>query len=166
LQGLAGEVPENGVILEIGAAWGYSISKMAEASKDSVLLFTIDPWTLARDGRNWDKSNKIIQTEQEKKFHITIEPYKDRITAYKSFSWNVDFSLPIDLLFIDGDHSFNVCLQDYLMFSRLIKPGGLLVMHDYREKWEGVTRVIDEVVIPSGLWDYRTEMRFFIGVKN
>ena len=49
LQKFAADVPENGLILEIGACWGYSASKMAEASKDSVRIITMDPWTLSKN---------------------------------------------------------------------------------------------------------------------
>jgi predicted O-methyltransferase YrrM len=37
---------------------------------------------------------------------------------------------PIDVLFIDGDHSVEGCLRDYEMYSPLVKPGGMIAFHD------------------------------------
>jgi predicted O-methyltransferase YrrM len=36
----------------------------------------------------------------------------------------------LDLLFIDGDHTFNGVKQDWQMYSPLVRPGGLIVFHD------------------------------------
>jgi predicted O-methyltransferase YrrM len=37
---------------------------------------------------------------------------------------------PIDLLFIDGDHSFSGAAEDFRTFRRLVRPGGLIAFHD------------------------------------
>jgi len=37
---------------------------------------------------------------------------------------------PIDLLFIDGDHTYEGCLQDYKTYSPLVRPGGIVALHD------------------------------------
>jgi len=36
----------------------------------------------------------------------------------------------IDLLFIDGDHQYASVLTDWLLYSPLVKPGGLVAFHD------------------------------------
>jgi predicted O-methyltransferase YrrM len=36
----------------------------------------------------------------------------------------------IDVLFIDGDHSYEGAKKDYELFSPLVKSGGLIVFHD------------------------------------
>lgn len=36
----------------------------------------------------------------------------------------------IDLLFIDGDHQHDAVLADWLLYSPLVKPGGLVAFHD------------------------------------
>jgi hypothetical protein len=36
----------------------------------------------------------------------------------------------IDLLFIDGDHTFEGVKQDYEMYSPLVRPGGMVAFHD------------------------------------
>jgi predicted O-methyltransferase YrrM len=36
----------------------------------------------------------------------------------------------LDLLFIDGDHSYEGVREDYELFSPLVRPGGLIAFHD------------------------------------
>ena len=37
---------------------------------------------------------------------------------------------PVDLLFIDGDHSLTGVTSDYEMYRRFVRPGGFIVFHD------------------------------------
>jgi predicted O-methyltransferase YrrM len=37
---------------------------------------------------------------------------------------------PLDLLFIDGDHSFEGTKKDYEIYSPLVRKGGLVIFHD------------------------------------
>ncbi|MBA7492407.1 hypothetical protein ES702_02957 [subsurface metagenome] len=36
----------------------------------------------------------------------------------------------VDLLFIDGDHSYQVVKSDYDNYGSLVRPGGLIIFHD------------------------------------
>ncbi|MBI4596917.1 MAG: class I SAM-dependent methyltransferase [Candidatus Omnitrophica bacterium] len=36
----------------------------------------------------------------------------------------------VDLLFIDGDHQYHSVLTDWLLYSPLVRPGGLVAFHD------------------------------------
>ena len=43
------------------------------------------------------------------------------------------FSNKIDLLFIDGDHSYNGVISDFNMYSDLVAIGGYIVFDDYND---------------------------------
>ena len=43
------------------------------------------------------------------------------------------YSNKIDLLFIDGDHSFNGVIADFNMYGDLISVGGYVVFDDYND---------------------------------
>jgi predicted O-methyltransferase YrrM len=44
----------------------------------------------------------------------------------------------LDLLFIDGDHTYEGVSQDYMMYSPLVRPGGMIVFHDIvKSIWPG-----------------------------
>jgi len=158
LRRLASDVPENGLILEIGCAWGHSCKNMLEASNETVNLVAIDPWTLL-GRKDW--------VGHEKLFLENIEPFKNRVEVVKAFSQEVDVEKllngrGIDLLFIDGDHHRNAVRDDYLKYHKFVKPGGVLVFHDY-DLLAGVTKAVNWYVVPSELWEFRVEERLWIG---
>lgn len=37
---------------------------------------------------------------------------------------------PLDVLFIDGDHSYKGMLQDFTDYSPFVRPGGVIAVHD------------------------------------
>lgn len=58
---------------------------------------------------------------------------------------------PLDLLFVDGDHSYDGCSADIQRWSPLVASGGHLVLHDaidtggYGNVYPGVARACDEL---------------------
>ena len=46
---------------------------------------------------------------------------------------------PIDFLFIDGDHRYAGVKKDYKLYSDLVRPGGLIALHDIRPNPEANT---------------------------
>jgi cephalosporin hydroxylase len=46
----------------------------------------------------------------------------------------------VDLLMIDGDHSYHGCLHDFELYAPLVKPGGIIAFHDIvkYKKWKHV----------------------------
>ena len=56
-----------------------------------------------------------------------------------------DWDKQIDVLFIDADHSYEGCLDDWNNFSPFVKKGGWVVFHDCDETSPGVVRVFDEI---------------------
>lgn len=52
----------------------------------------------------------------------------------------------VDLVFIDGDHSYEACLADIAAWAPLVKRGGVLAFHDFGSRAQGVTRAIFEQI--------------------
>lgn len=65
---------------------------------------------------------------------------------------------PFDFAFIDGDHSYEGVKSDWLMYSPLIRRGGLVAFHDtwpnHDRHEPGVVRWVDELRhhLPSMEW--------------
>lgn len=53
---------------------------------------------------------------------------------------------PIDVLHIDGDHSYVGAAMDYSMYGPLVRPGGLILLHD-------VLNAHNTLVDLAQLWD-------------
>jgi predicted O-methyltransferase YrrM len=58
---------------------------------------------------------------------------------------------PLELLFVDGDHSYEGARADYARWGAFVRPGGHLLFHDavdtggYGNVYPGVSRVVAEV---------------------
>ena len=61
---------------------------------------------------------------------------------------------PIDFLFIDGDHTYEGVRKDWENYGALVRPGGLMAMHDVGKNYDDteVKRFWDEV---KGRFQYR-----------
>jgi len=74
---------------------------------------------------------------------VDLAQLSQRVQFYKLDSKRMGMQVgkllnaPIDLLFIDGDHSIFGCLADFLPFYPHIANGGYIVMHDIHPKYSG-----------------------------
>jgi len=106
-------------ILEIGTAHGGSTllwAKMAEYSGGHV--YTVDQPS--------ETGTMIDETH-----------YRDMVTQYRGDSHDQELvkrikaeAGSVDLLFIDGDHSYEGVKQDFENFSGLVREGGFIIFHD------------------------------------
>lgn len=71
---------------------------------------------------------------------------------------------PIDLCFIDGDHSYEGVRADYLMYGGMVRPGGLVCLHDIATpETTGGPFPIGVRRFWNGLRDGRRRMEFVCG---
>jgi predicted O-methyltransferase YrrM len=54
--------------------------------------------------------------------------------------------LPCDAVFIDGDHSEQAVMHDSLLADALVRPGGIIIWHDYNNPTVEVTRALDTLI--------------------
>lgn len=63
--------------------------------------------------------------------------------------------IPLDVLFIDGDHTYEFVLNDLLTWGPKVKDGGLILCHDSNtQTYAGVRRAIDEFCAKYNLKHY------------
>ena len=106
------------VILEIGTFKGYSAICLAQALKDNKkgILITIDPV----------QQGIVHQAMKQSGLRRRI-----RYLVGTSFGIIPFLNLPkLDIVFIDGNHSYKHCLEDFNLVKNLVVPGGLIVFHD------------------------------------
>ena len=136
-------------ILEIGSYIGASACCFGAASQeldvvDSGKIFCVDTW------------NNDAMTEGHRntwaEFLRNVGPYLDKIVPVQGWSVDVVDKVMIhtdklDLLFIDGDHSYEGVKADWDAYRKLLHDGSIVVFHDIG--WaEGVKRVVEEDVEP------------------
>jgi predicted O-methyltransferase YrrM len=153
LYGLARSIkPE--VCVEIGSARGKSACFIGMALRENGLgkLYAIDPHTQT----NWNDANSV-DTIQAITRNVNDLGLKDYVEIVRTTSDEAArrWHLPIDLLFIDGDHSYEGVRRDWEAFSRFLTEFGVAVFHDtlwdlnpdpaYYRPDMGVPRLVDEL---------------------
>lgn len=129
-------VPSDGVIVEIGAEFGMSASIFAQAAQPSVDIYSVDlfPGDLGIQHR---------QNLCEAGFGTRLPAgYVTRTTPLQGDSYEVGLQwraiavnkgrngYMIDLLFIDGDHSYAGVMRDMSAWIQWVKVGGTIIFHD------------------------------------
>lgn len=73
---------------------------------------------------------------------------------------------PVDLLFIDGDHTYEGVKQDWEMYHHLVRPGGMVVFHDIAMNYDDtqVKRFWDELKPTVRHREYAYHPRGFYGI--
>jgi predicted O-methyltransferase YrrM len=129
----------NPVIVEIGSWLGRSSVVLAASIKDCIdpVLYCVDPWDASG---NWiyDASLKNLGIPKSDLFstfwsHIEKAGLQGVVQPCPGTSehWaNLLRHTPIDMLFIDGDHSEEAVTKDLSLWIPMLKPGGILAMHD------------------------------------
>ena len=142
------------VCVEIGAARGKSTCYIGMALKENGYgkLYSIDPHTLT-DWNDID-SAETYDLFKENARRLRLAPF---IEVLRDYSENVGrmWILPIDILFIDGDHSYEGVKRDWDLFSPFVTSFGLVVFHDtlwdirpdprYARANMGVPRFVEEL---------------------
>ena len=135
--------PPGAVMVEIGSYLGASSCFLAAAALEiqGARLHCVDTW------ENEGMSEGSRDTWQH--FQCNTREYRHVIEPHRGRSLNVarTFTERIDLIFIDGDHSYEGCHQDVRSWLPLLKAEGCILLHDFG--WaEGVQRVVNEDLRP------------------
>ena len=113
-------------IVEIGVAEGASACALREAMPADGVLTLIDPFHLSR---------MRVVNALKRAAHSAVGRFGNSRTVWiQEFSHQAvrNWTEPIDLLFIDGDHEESAVHQDWADWSRFVVPGGLVLFHDAR----------------------------------
>ena len=163
---LASWVPEeNAVCCEIGSWLGKSSIILGSALryKKNPKLYCIDPFDLLSD-EPWHKEcfqeqagPTNLTRKQVVSDMIKSNGLDNIVQLVEDFSENYikAFDQPIDLLFIDADHSYEGVSRDYKNWAPLVKSGGFIAFHDYHKEGgahEGPRLAINELVVGNAEW--------------
>ena len=112
------------VCAEIGVYEGVNTVNIAQRLFKSGKLYAIDPFFKGSLGISYCQK---IAYYYAKKNHVL-----NSIIFIKNFSYNAKDDIPnnIDFIFIDGDHSLSGIERDWNDWSKKIKIGGFIALHD------------------------------------
>jgi predicted O-methyltransferase YrrM len=136
-------------ILEIGTSQGGTLFLFARVASDDALLITVDlpspplgagypPWR-ARLYRSFAFGKQEVRFIRSNSHSAQMMSHVLGLLGARK----------VDLLFIDGDHSYEGVKKDFEVYSRLVAKGGIVAFHDIvpgrPEDVGGVPRFWNEV---------------------
>ena len=134
---------EKKIYTEIGSYNGGSTSLMLHHDYETEIN-CIDPLHLDRTDRS------IIEKNIEK-----YNKHNYTVNIYQKFSTDQTFlnelrmnNFKTDILFIDGDHSYDTVIKDFYNFEKFVNVNGYIIFDDY-EDWKDspdVKRAVDDIV--------------------
>lgn len=169
LQRLAGD---QRCVVEIGVFEGSSARVLRAALAPEATLHLVDPFTASPDalrpgarGSAWATRRAVARAPGDcaLRWHLATS---ERVAR--------EWSDPLDLVFIDGDHSEVGCRLDWELWHPLVVPGGVVVFHDARDGrpgghgLPGPTAVVDSLFRPhppSG-WSIEAEVDSAVAARR
>lgn len=131
--------------MEIGVYGGTTLSLFALLAPAGCDIIGMDSWENDTPNRDPDTDEAVdLRTFCER--NLIKNGVRERVTLIDGSSHlhGPLWTKSLDVLIIDGDHTYAGALQDLRDFAPHVKPGGLLIMDDY---WSG-----DEVKGATDAW--------------
>lgn len=137
---------KDGVILEIGSWKGKSTICLASGSllNSKMKVYAVDPHTGSEEHQQADKK---VWTFDEFTKNIKDAKVSDFVSPVLKTSQDAakEFKQPIQLLFIDGDHSYEGVKTDFDLWFPKVVNGGVIAFHD-TIGWQGPRRLVNQEV--------------------
>ena len=133
-----------GLFLEIGSYLGATAVTLAAAMHrcSNGTVYCVDTWQ--NETMNEGKRSTFDEFKENTDAFTNIIPIIGR-----SASVQMPFTGQVDLVFIDGDHSYAGVKADVERFSPFVREGGCLALHDHSH-FPTVTRVLGELLVQGG----------------
>jgi len=129
---------------EIGVWKGKNAKEILENLRIK-WLYLIDPY---EDYNGYNRIDKDDLNKIEKNAKIRLENFNDRVWWIKDISNALNIILPLDFVYIDGNHAFGYIAMDLAVWVDKIKKGGIIAGHDYfstggDRRLRSVGRIVD-----------------------
>lgn len=105
-------------IMEIGVFYGYNLKTLIEEINNNGISIGID-WKIRKSEKLLSKHYGSTLIKGDSHQYEMLLKVKDILKDKE-----------IDLLFIDGDHSYEGVKKDYEMYESLVRKGGCIAFHD------------------------------------
>jgi hypothetical protein len=153
---LSALLPRHGVVAEIGV-WEGAFSRELLDRLEPVQLHLVDPWAFVPQyDESWygggvaqsqDDMDNIFRGVRDR---FAKEIAGGRVVLHRTTSLNAAASIGaerFDVVYIDGDHTYDAVRADLQAWAPLLNPDGVLAGDDYDDGgwWQGgVKRAVDE----------------------
>ena len=116
-------------VVEVGVWHGVTTTRLRTAMAPDGLLLAVDPYPRGRLGVSLQRI--IARREVARVANARVRWV--RLTGAEAAAWYAaSGEPPVDLVFIDGDHGYDVVRADWEGWSPLVVDGGVVALHDSR----------------------------------
>ena len=148
-------------IVEIGVWHGVTTCLLRRAMASDGVLWAVDPFPPGQLG--FSIQRVVARSEVRRVTNGSVRWV--RTTGVRAAEvYALDRQPPVDLIFIDGDHSYQGLASDWRAWSHLVAPGGIVGLHDSRSTPErpiedaGSVRATRDIVLKDQLFDLIEEV--------
>ncbi len=134
--------------LEIGVHNGASMSYVVNQKNRLIDCYGVD--LFCKDKNYTDYHEDKLEVEKTRKNIERNNKSDSKITLLSGNSRSPDiFNLinnkTFDLLFIDGDHSYEGVKSDFFTYSKLVQSGGFIILDDFVPECPGIIKFVNEI---------------------
>lgn len=136
--------------LEIGVHNGTSMSYAVSTTK-KINCYGIDLFESSHDTKyrpdNLQQDRTLNNIEKNNSSDSRIRLIKGDSTDKKThqFLENMLRKEKIDLLFIDGNHTYDYIKSDFYNYEKYLRNGGFLIIDDYEPRYPGIVKFVSEI---------------------
>lgn len=135
----------NGV--EVGTFRG-DFAKLIIDSYPEVHLACVDPYVEFGGKSQADQDRYFLEASQK----LLTKAVMNRVPSLTAVHCYNDGQL--DWVWIDGDHSFDAAVQDIIQWSKKVRSGGMICIHDYDTYQTGVVDAVNGYTRAHGIKDW------------
>ena len=138
--------PKGGHAVDLGTNHGVSAATIAAGLNGKGLVFTFDNYRYYAERDDDDIAHKRLFIVRKTFHQLNLHRDICQIICDDEIALSY-FNLPVCLAYIDARHDYRSVSRHIELMSRLLMPGGFMVLHDYAdEQWSGVIPAVNEFV--------------------
>jgi predicted O-methyltransferase YrrM len=118
------------VVVEIGTARGGVFYALCQVADPAALLVSIDLPGAPNCGGQTELERRVFRTFAGAGQRVAFIPENSQFYTTRQKLQDALGGQMIDLLFIDGDHSYGGVRSDFEMYGDLVSPTGIIALHD------------------------------------
>lgn len=139
--------------VEVGAFKGVFTASLSRKSPKTEVT-GVDAWTVYQGYKDTDIHSLESEAQKEAERRANEIPNMNLLKA-----WSIDAAKTfadgsLDFVYIDANHDYEHCKEDLEAWSKKVRPGGLVMGHDYvinQKQNVGVIQAVDEWIKENNL---------------
>lgn len=164
---LYSQLPNGAAAVEVGCFRGKSLASVSDIIiENDLMVLAVDPFDLVDNPTYIEPGVEIKKAGMYEDFISTLDlcGIQNQVVVRDGLSVDIASRLQekYDLVFLDGDHSYEAVKADIQAWGPLIEEGGILCGHDWDEhgvSWPGVHKAVVELLgwpsFRKHIWAFR-----------